>query len=155
MVLGHHALFLDAEHLGEACPAPRHKGGARFGSRHGNAPGVGGEKPLGEVAIGRGHLGDPGQGELLQPPILQGAEDPLRPAPGFRGRGGNERDPQWLSSPRHLRRPRLVHLAPRFRRMPVVRASIGLQRTEQALGRHDRLQPLEAAHRPFFLDEEG
>ncbi len=55
----------------------------------------------------------------------------------------------------HLRRPALVHLAPSFRRMPVVRAPVGLQRTEQPLGRNARLQPPEATHRPFFLDEEG
>ncbi len=60
IVLRHHPLFLHTQNIREMRAAPWHKRGARFGSRHGNAPVVGGEKPLGEVAIGRGHLGDPG-----------------------------------------------------------------------------------------------
>ncbi len=78
IVLRHHPLFLHTQNIREMRADPRHKRGAR------------------QVAVGRRHLRDPGQGQLFGHPILEGAEDPLRPAPRLRGIRGNEREPQLL-----------------------------------------------------------
>ena len=51
IVVGHDALFLDTEPIGEASPNPRDEGGPRFRRRHGKAPVVGGEKPFSEILI--------------------------------------------------------------------------------------------------------
>ena len=49
----------------------------------------------------------------------------------------------------------LSTLPPAFAGVPIVRAAVGVEGTEQPLRLNDLLQTLEAAHGPFFLDEEG
>src|SRR5574337_1273359 len=55
----------------------------------------------------------------------------------------------------HLRETALVHLAPGLLGVPIVRPAIRVEGTEEPLRFNDLPQSLEAAHRPFLLDEEG
>ncbi len=75
IVVGDDTLFLDTEHIGEACTNPRDEGSPRVRRRHGKAPVVGREKLLSEILIRCRHVGDPRQRQLFGQSILQGAED--------------------------------------------------------------------------------
>src|SRR5574337_1857245 len=54
----------------------------------------------------------------------------------------------------HLCQSGFVHLASGLIGVPVMRSAIRIERTKQPLRLNDLPQPLETAHRPFFLDEE-
>ena len=67
----------------------------------------------------------------------------------------NEGDPHSLQGAVDLHQPSLVNLARGFLGIPLVRRSIGIQRTKEVLHLNDLPQAPEATHGPFFLDEEG
>ena len=84
IVVGDDAVFLHTQDVGQTGPHPRHNRRPRLSGGYRKVPVVGREKLLGEIAVGRSHRGDPGEGQLFGQPILQGAEDPLGAPPGFR-----------------------------------------------------------------------
>ena len=97
---------------------------------------------------------NPRRRQLLRQPPLMRAERALRAAPRLRRVGRDHLDPEPRHRPTELGRVVPVHLAPRRRRVPVVRAPVRVQRTEQAL-RLDRLpRPPKAAPRALLLAEE-
>lgn len=87
-------------------------------------------------------------------PPWGGTEHPLGAPPGFGRIGRNHLDAQALHGLAELGEVRLVHLAPRFRRMPVVTPAIRVEAGEQAPGFDHFLHSQQTAHRPFFGDEE-
>ena len=74
IVLGHDAVLLHAEDLGERRSSPRDEGGARLRRWHRNAPVVGRENLGDQILIRRRPVGDPGERQFFGQPVLQGAE---------------------------------------------------------------------------------
>ena len=153
LVVGDDALFLDPQPIGQTGPHPRHNRGARFRGGPRNAPVGGGDDPLAEKLIRGSHVRDARLRQLVGQSLVPGAEDTFRSAPRFRRIGGNQRDAQLRYGALHGCQSGCSDRPPSRLGVPVVRAAIGLQGTEQT-PRLDHLPPpLETA--PFFLDEEG
>ncbi len=76
---------------------------------------------------------DPRHPQLLRQPVLPRPEVPLRPPPRLRRVRRNRLNPQFLHRSPHLRRPALVHLPARCRRVEKVASPVAVQRAEQPL----------------------
>ena len=89
-------------------------------------------KPVGGL-----DLGDADQRQLLDQPVLQGAEGTLRATPGLRRVGGDVLDAELVQGAPDLAAPILVDLAAGLGGVEVVAAAVGIQRAGQAvLGKH-------------------
>jgi hypothetical protein len=96
IVIGDDAIFLHAQNISEIGTDPRDEGRARLRGRHRKAPVVGREKLGEQIPVRCRQVRNPGERQFLGQPILQGAEDALGAAAGFRRIGSNQRDPQLL-----------------------------------------------------------
>src|SRR5580765_122397 len=84
VVAAHDPLLLHAEDLVEVHAAERDEGRRGVSRGTSELDVKGGDKPLPQVAVGRGHRRDAGDAQLVHEAILQGAVDALAPPP----RGG-------------------------------------------------------------------
>ena len=78
------ALLLNAQDLVEIDPRDRHERRALLSLRRGEPGVVGGQIDLADEGVGRLDRPDPGELELLDQPVLQRPERPLRAPPGPR-----------------------------------------------------------------------
>ena len=97
------ALLLDAEDVVEIDPGDRGEGGARLSLRRSEARIVLRKIDLAEEGVGLFDRRDPGEPELVDQPVLQRPERPLRASPGLRRIGANVLDPELLERPADLR----------------------------------------------------
>src|ERR1700709_2725343 len=99
-------------------------------------------------SLGRGMSVHP---QFLRYAALQCAERAFHPTPRFRRIRGNMPNTELRQRPANLGEVLLVHLAARLLRQKIMRAAIGVERTEQSMPA-DRLgKSLEARHRAFLL----
>ena len=140
VVLGHDPLLVHTQDLGEGRTDPRDEGGARFCRPHPTPLVRLGEELLGQVLISRRPLRNPSQGQLFRPSVLQGSEGALRSAPCLRRRGGDACHPHLLQGAVYLGQPGRINCSPGLVGVPVVGATIRLERAEEPLRLHDLLQ---------------
>ena len=76
-------LLLDAQDLVEIDAGNRREGRAFAGRSDGEAGVMGGQVGVANEGVGRLDLGDPGERELLDQPVLKRPERPLRTAPAW------------------------------------------------------------------------
>ena len=105
---------------------------SRLAGRPGELRVEGRQVHLPHIPVGRVDFRDPRRGQLLRQAPLVGAEGALRAAPRLRRIRRDHLDAEPRHRPSELRRVLLVHLAPRRRRVPVVRAPVRVQRAKQA-----------------------
>jgi len=80
VVFGHDSLLVHAQDFSEGGADPRDEGGTRLRCPHHTPSMMLRENVLGQIPVGRRPLRDPGQGQLVGQPVLQGAEGARRPA---------------------------------------------------------------------------
>lgn len=147
VVVTHRAFELFAQDVVETAADPGHKGTACFPGRLHELPVEGGQIGFDQIAIGRGHIGNTGQQELLRQPTLMGAKGPFTAAARFRRIGRDHFNAQPPHGPPKLRGVSLVDLAAGVGGMPVVAAAVAVERTEQSALVDDLTYPPEAAGR--------
>ena len=103
--------------------------------------------------FGRRNVGDPGQREFLDQPVLQGAEHALAAPARLRRIGWNMLDPEVLESSPNLRQMLLVDRSIRVRRVEVVAATIRVEARWQTVCGKRLQKPTKARCRAFFLNQ--
>lgn len=83
-----------------------------------------------EAPVGRFHVGDPVERQLLDQPVLVRPEHPLGAPPCFRGIGRDHLDPHLIHGPSELGRALLVHLATLFGGIPIMASPVGVEGAE-------------------------
>ena len=100
---------------------------------HGKTGVVVGQIGFGDEPVGVRDIADPGELHLLDQPILEGGERPLRAAACFGAVGCDMFDAQMPQRPAHLGRIGFVHFSPGLGRVEVMAATVGIKRRRQAM----------------------
>ena len=154
VVIADPPVVLLAEDLVDVAADPRHKGGPFLQRRLQELLVECRQVISRDVPVGFLDVDDPVECQLLGQPVLVGAEHPFGSSPGLRGVGGDHLDAQLLHGTAELCGVLLVDLAAGLGGVPVVAASVGVQRAEQSFGPDHFADPLEAAPCAFLVHEE-
>ena len=101
---------------------------------------MGGQVDVAKEGVRRLDIGYAGKRELLDEPILQRRERPLRASARLRRIGPDVFDPQLLERPPDLGRMAAIDLAAGFGGVKVVRPAVGVEAHRQAMPAEHLLQ---------------